>query len=98
LHTPGGPQRVRVLSESGLYKLLMRSYKPEAHAFQDWVTRDVLPAIRKEGVYVVGEEKLAAPDLSISDLNAINDHVQALLKRKAEILEARVTQLQPRTR
>ena len=38
-----------LLSESGLYKLVMRSDKPEAKAFQDWVTRVVLPAIRKDG-------------------------------------------------
>lgn len=33
-----------VISESGLYKMVMRSDKPEAKAFQDWVTREVLPA------------------------------------------------------
>lgn len=37
------------ISESGLYKLVMRSDKPEARAFQDWVNREVLPAIRKDG-------------------------------------------------
>ena len=37
-----------VVAESGLYKLVMRSDKPQARQFQDWVTRDVLPAIRKE--------------------------------------------------
>ncbi|MXN52002.1 BRO family protein [Shinella sp. AETb1-6] len=37
------------ISESGLYKLIMRSDKPEARKFQDWVTREVLPAIRKTG-------------------------------------------------
>jgi prophage antirepressor-like protein len=36
-----------LISESGLHKLIMRSTKPEARAFQDRVTRDVLPAIRK---------------------------------------------------
>ena len=35
---------VTLISESGLYKLIMRSDKPEAQAFQDWVTREVLPA------------------------------------------------------
>lgn len=35
-----------IISESGLYKLVMRSDKPEARAFQDWVTKVVLPAIR----------------------------------------------------
>ncbi|AWU93866.1 BRO-N domain-containing protein [Azospirillum ramasamyi] len=42
-----------VVSESGLYKVVMRSDKPEARKFQDWVTRDVLPAIRKDGGYMV---------------------------------------------
>ncbi len=43
------------ISESGLYKLVMRSDKPEAKAFQDWVTREVLPSIRKTGSYSAGE-------------------------------------------
>ena len=50
---------VLVLNESGLYKLVMRSNKPEAKAFQDWVTRVVLPDIRKDGAYLLGEEKVA---------------------------------------
>ena len=41
--TLGGPQNVSVISESGLYKIIMRSDKPEARAFQDWVTGVVLP-------------------------------------------------------
>ncbi len=47
-----------LISESGLYKLIMRSDKPEAKSFQNWVTRDVLPAIRKDDMYVQGEEKV----------------------------------------
>lgn len=42
-----------IISESGLYKLIMRSDKPEAVAFQEWVTREVLPAIRKTGGYML---------------------------------------------
>lgn len=37
-----------IISESGLYKLVMRSDKPEAKGIQDWVTKVVLPAIRKD--------------------------------------------------
>ena len=48
---PGKP--VGSVSESGLYKLIMRSDKPEAKAFQDWVTREVLPSIRKNGGYIM---------------------------------------------
>src|SRR5690242_610539 len=46
-----------LVSESGLYKLVLRSDKPEAREFQDWVTREVLPSIRKHGIYVAGQEK-----------------------------------------
>lgn len=53
-----------IMTESGLYKLIMRSDKPEAKAFQDWVTKVVLPAIRKDGAYVMGEEKVATGELS----------------------------------
>lgn len=45
--------RLCVVSESGLYKLTLRSDKPEAKRFQAWVTRGVLPAIRKDGAYVM---------------------------------------------
>lgn len=47
--TEKGIRIVLVVSESGLYKLIMRSDKPEARQFQDWVTREVLPSIRKTG-------------------------------------------------
>lgn len=57
-----------LVSEAGLYKLVMRSDKPEAKAFQDWVTRVVLPAIRKDGAYVMGEEKVATGELSEDEL------------------------------
>jgi prophage antirepressor-like protein len=43
VNTLGGPQNTSIISESGLYKLVMRSDKPEARAFQDWVARVVLP-------------------------------------------------------
>lgn len=49
--TLGGPQETSIISESGLYSLIMRSRKPEAEAFADWVTDEVLPSIRKTGSY-----------------------------------------------
>lgn len=44
--TPG--KQMEMVSESGLYKMIMRSDKPQAKPFQDWVTKVVLPAIRKD--------------------------------------------------
>lgn len=47
----GGLQNTTVVSESGLYALIMRSNKPEARVFRKWVTKEVLPSIRKKGYY-----------------------------------------------
>jgi len=52
----------KLLSESGLFKLVMRSDKPEAKAFQDWVTREVLPSIRKNGFYISDSLREANPE------------------------------------
>lgn len=51
VRTLGGDQKVTVITESGLYKLVLRSRKPEAEEFSDWVTGEVLPTIRKTGRY-----------------------------------------------
>lgn len=41
-----------IISEPGLYRLVMKSRKPEAKEFQRWVTHEVLPSIRKTGGYI----------------------------------------------
>jgi prophage antirepressor-like protein len=51
IYTPGGPQKMSVINESGLYTLILRSNKPAARPFRKWVTAEVLPAIRKTGFY-----------------------------------------------
>ena len=51
VNTPGGPQQVTVISESGLYSLVLRSRKPQARAFRRWVTHEVIPSIRRSGRY-----------------------------------------------
>jgi len=48
--TPGGPQRMTILSESGVYKLALRSHKDAAEPFQNLVTQKILPAYRKTGL------------------------------------------------
>lgn len=49
--TLGGRQEVASINESGLYSLILRSRKPEAKAFRRWVTKEVLPSIRRSGSY-----------------------------------------------
>lgn len=51
LNTLGGNQNMIVVNESGLYHLIFASYKEEAKAFKRWVTKEVLPTIRKTGSY-----------------------------------------------
>jgi len=49
---PGhGAQKVNIISESGLYALVIRSNKPEAREFRKWITAEVLPTIRRTGRY-----------------------------------------------
>lgn len=74
-----------IVSESGLYKLIMRSTKPEAKKFQNWVTQVVLPAIRKDGMYVHGEEKVSAGEMDLEELTLITlTRLQEKMKRLKE--------------
>jgi prophage antirepressor-like protein len=55
-HTLFGNQKMLTVYEPGLYRLLMKSRKPEAKKFQKWVFKEVLPSIRKFGIYPPPEE------------------------------------------
>ena len=50
--TPGGPQEMLHVNESGLYSLILTSRKPEARSFKRWITHEVLPQIRQTGAYL----------------------------------------------
>lgn len=51
MDTLGGRQKMNAVTESGLYELISQSRKPEAKPFRKWVTKEVLPALRKTGIY-----------------------------------------------
>ena len=87
--TLGGSQDLTVINESGLYSLILSSKLPTAKAFKRWVTSEVLPAIRKHGLYAT-EELIANPDLAIEAFKALKEEREA---RKA--LEAENKQMQP---
>ena len=48
----GQNRRMYAVNESGLYAVILRSDKPQAKDFRRWVTRDILPSIRKHGIYI----------------------------------------------
>ena len=55
--------KITLINESALYRMIMRSNMEKAEEFQDWVTSEVLPSIRKTGSYKV-PEKISAPEVS----------------------------------
>ena len=69
-------QAITLVSESGLYTLIMRSNKPEAKVFRKWVTSEVLPSIRKTGSYSVAQPTLAIPKTLPEALRAYADEVE----------------------
>ncbi len=99
--TPGGPQEFVTVTEAGLYRLIARSRKPNAQAFQRWLYNDVLPCIRKHGCYPAPAEapaltavnlrdphQLAALALQLIEIVAEKDQVIAELMPKAEGYDA----------
>lgn len=94
IHTPGGDQSMTIINESGLYNVILRSDKPEAKPFRKWVTSDVLPTIRRHGMYATAEtveKMLADPDTTIKLLETIKAELEA---RKA--LEAQAESDKPK--
>lgn len=63
-----GNPNMGVVNESGLSSLILTSRKPEAKAFKKWITGTVLPALRKEGMYVVREEKVLTGEMSEDEM------------------------------
>ena len=78
-----------IINESGLYSLILSSKLPNAKAFKKWVTSEVLPSIRKHGLYAT-DELLDNPDIAIAAFKALKEEREA---RKA--LEAENKQMQP---
>lgn len=83
--TPGGKQEMSIVNEPGLYSLVLGSRKPEAKAFKRWVTHEVLPSIRKNGMYATPmtvEKMIEDPDYAISLLQRVKD--ERLKRMEAE--------------
>lgn len=90
----GQKREVYMINESGLYSLVLSSKLPEAKRFKRWVTREVLPSIRKHGMYATpqtAEKILEDPDFLIK---ALQDLKQEREKRKA--LETENKSMQPK--
>lgn len=89
----GQERKVWMVSESGMYNLIFTSRKPEAKEFRRWVTHEVLPAIRREGVYVAPPTSPALPEsgnsLAIAKqlVNVAEEHEQRLSDLEQKVAE-----------
>lgn len=90
-----------IINEPGLYNVILRSDKPQAKAFKRWVTHEVLPTIRKHGVYMTPETLEAAilnPDTMIRLCTALKDErdKRIALEFAHSALSARAQIMQPK--
>ena len=65
-----------VINESGLYSLILSSKLPTAKKFKKWITSEVIPSIRKNGGYIVGQETLSEEDLVAKALLVVNNKLK----------------------
>lgn len=86
---------VIAVNEPGLYSLVLGSRKPEAKAFKRWITHNVIPAIRRTGGYIAGEERMNDDELIAQALLIVN---RKLEERTAQLnaANARLEAAQPK--
>lgn len=86
-----------IISEPGLYKLIMRSRKPEAKEFQRWVTHEVLPQIRRTGGYIPAGDSDSDEDIMARAVLV----AQKTIKQKNQQIasqQSRIVELEPKAR
>ncbi|EPX9362332.1 phage antirepressor [Aeromonas veronii] len=84
VETTGGMQRVSIIPERDVYRLVMRSKLESAERFEEWVVGEVLPSIRKHGGYIAGQEQ-DAPELIMAKALMV---AQSVIDRKSQELAA----------
>ena len=85
--TLGGKQDLTVISESGLYNVILRSNKPEAKEFKRWVTHEVLPSIRRTGGY-------QSKPMTATEILAAQSQILVNMERNMQQIESTATAAQ----
>nr|DAT97243.1 MAG TPA: repressor domain protein [Caudoviricetes sp.] len=93
----GRMQNTPIVNESGLYSLILSSKLPNAKAFKKWVTSEVLPAIRKHGLYAI-DDILENPDIAIQALTKLKEERAArkALELDNQVKSQQIAELQPK--
>lgn len=95
--TLGGTQELTFINESGLYSLILSSKMPNAKKFKRWVTSEVLPAIRKHGMYAV-DDVLNNPDMliaALTELKAEREKTKSLTQTVA-VQSQQISEMKPK--
>ncbi len=95
LDTPGGKQETTIIDEAGLYSLVMRAKTEKAEAFQEWVTSEVLPTIRRTGGYIAGSENMTDAEIMAKAVLVAQSTIQQRDQRIKE-LESDVAAAKPK--
>lgn len=93
--TPGNPNRT-IISEPGVYRLVMRSNLLAAEAFQDWLAEEVVPSIRKTGTYLLPRRELTR--LELIDLARESELARIEAENRAAYAECQMLELAPAAR
>lgn len=96
-NVPVGQSKTAVINESGLYSLILSSKLPNAKRFKHWVTSEVLPSIRKHGVYAI-DEVLENPDMlieALTKLKAERERAKAL-EQTVAVQYQQITEMKPK--
>lgn len=92
--TPGGEQQMAVITEPGLYSAILGSRVPEARAFKRWVTHEVLPALRRDGGYMVARDE--TPEELMARALLLAQGTMERQKRRIAGLEAENEEMRPK--
>ena len=86
-----------LINESGLYSLILSSKMPNARRFKRWVTSEILPTIRKHGVYAT-DELIANPDLAIAAFTALKEEREKnrLLEQTTAVQKQQIAEMKPK--
>lgn len=93
----GGMQQMTLINESGLYSLILSSKLPNVKKFKRWVTSEVLPSIRRTGLYAT-DELIANPDLAIKAFTALKEERERnkTLAQTIAVQNQQIAELKPK--
>lgn len=98
--TNGGEQEVKVIPEGDVYRLIIRSKLPKAVEFEKWLFDNVLPSIRKQGIYIpqeTMEQIMHTPDMIVELVTRLKEErdKRVQLEQKMEQKNKLIVELEP---